>query len=63
MALLTITVLRDRDTGRMTIRVGLSPNEDELPHEHDARHGRLVAALFPTAEVTRERPAREAVVG
>jgi hypothetical protein len=64
MAELTIAV--HRTDGKLVIRVGLLPDDDDLPHEHEARHRRLVAALFPSlrgAEVGRERPAREAAVG
>lgn len=64
MAELTITL--DRDEGGLVIRVGLSPDDDDLPHEHEGRHRRLVAALLPalsSADIGRERPAREAAVG
>jgi hypothetical protein len=63
MALLTITVRRDVVSGRTTVRVGLSSDADAMPHEHEAMHDRLVAALAPGAAVERERPAKEAVVG
>ena len=63
MAVLTITVARDAGSGLTTVRVGLGSDADALPHEHEATHRRLVAALLPGAEVQRERPAREPVVG
>jgi hypothetical protein len=61
MAELTITVRRTDDG--LVVRVGLESDEDALPHEHEALHRRLVAELFPGAEVVRERPAAEAAVG
>lgn len=63
MALLTITVGRDPDSGRTTVRVGLRSDADALPQEHEAEHRRLVAGLLPGAAVERERPAVEPVVG
>jgi hypothetical protein len=63
MALMTITVRRDAESGRTTVWVGLRSDEDALPHEHEELHRRLVAGLLPAAAVGRERPAREPVVG
>ncbi len=63
MALSTVTVRRDAATGRTLVWVGLRSDEDALPHEHEALHRRLVAALLPAAGLGRERPAREPVVG
>ena len=63
MALLTITVGRDPGSGRTTVRVGLRSDDDALPHEHEAQHRRLVAALLPGAAPERERPEVEPVVG
>jgi hypothetical protein len=63
MALLTITVGRDRASGQTTVRVGLQSDTDALPHEHEALHRRLVAGLLPGAAAERERPAVEPVVG
>ena len=63
MALLTITVSRDAGTGRTAVRVGLCSDPDAMPHEHEAAHRRLAAALLPGSALERERPAREPVVG
>lgn len=63
MALLTISVRRDPGTGRPDILIGLESDADALPHEHESLHGRLIAALLPGADVARERPAKEPVVG
>ena len=63
MALLTITVRRDMASGRTTVQVGLRSEADAMPHEHEALHGRLAAALLPGAALERERPAKEPVVG
>jgi hypothetical protein len=63
MALLTITVSRSGPTGGTAVRIELDSDADAMPHEHEAAHGRLVAALLPGAVLERERPAREPVVG
>lgn len=64
MATLTITLQRDSGGGGTSVRIGLTSGPDVLPHEHEADHRRLVAALFPAAcEVQRERPAQEPAVG
>jgi hypothetical protein len=63
MALLTITVGRDAASGRTGVRIALTSDPDAMPHEHEAHHRQLVAALLPGAAVERERPAREPVVG
>jgi hypothetical protein len=63
MAELIITVQRAAGGGTQ-IGVGLRSGPDVLPHEHEANHRQLVAALLPSAGgVKRERPAREPVVG
>ena len=63
MALLTITVGRDAGSGRTTVRVGLRSDGDALPHEHEALHRQMVEALLPGADLQREGPDREPVVG
>lgn len=63
MAVLTITVRRGPGSVRATIGVELCSDPDVMPHEHEAAHRQLVAALLPGAAVERERPAREPVVG
>jgi hypothetical protein len=63
MARLTITLGRNAD-GTTLVRVGLCPDPDDMPHEHEARHRRLVAELLPGADGWyRERPEHEAAVG
>jgi len=47
MAVLTITAHRDAGSGRTTVRVGLGSDPDAMPHEHEAHHRRLAAALLP----------------
>jgi hypothetical protein len=71
VAKLTITLTRA--AGRTQVRVGYESDEDALPHEHEVRHRRLVAEVFPglvftenrdaAVRVERERPAQEPVVG
>jgi hypothetical protein len=63
VAALTVTVRREAGTGRTTVAVGLHSDVDALPHEHEALHRRLAAALLPSPGVRRDRPAREAAVG
>ena len=73
MAELTITLARVAAGEGLVIRVGLRPDEDALPREHEQRHRELVERLLPSLvsggdghpgmEVRRERPAREPVVG
>jgi hypothetical protein len=64
MAELTITVRRDPSSGRTVIRVGFRSDADASAGEHEARHRRLVAELFPSGvEAQRERVAHEPVVG
>ena len=73
MAEMTITVRPSMETGRLEIRADFQSDEDTLPQEHEERHRRLVARLFPSlgssgrtgalAEIQRERPAHEPAVG
>ena len=66
MAEITIRLRRDPDTGRTVVRVGLAPDDDLLPADHEQTHRRIVERLVPgfsRATVERERPAREPVVG
>jgi hypothetical protein len=73
VAELTITVRRLPGSDGLGIRVALEPDDDALPHEHEADHRRLIARLFPglpladdpeaRVQVRRERPARDPVVG
>jgi hypothetical protein len=63
MAVLTISVARDPDSGGTVVRVGLRSDADASAHEHEVLHRRLVAELLPGALVERERPGREPVVG
>jgi hypothetical protein len=73
MAELTISLSREGRTGRHSIRVEYSADEDAIPHEHEVQHRRLVTRLFPAlaiiddpdaaVRVQRERPAQEPVVG
>jgi hypothetical protein len=73
MAEMTITFRPSIDTGRLEIRVEFQSDEDTLPQEHEDQHRRLVARLLPSigsdvcpgavAELQRERPAQEPVVG
>jgi hypothetical protein len=66
MAEVTIRLHHDPDTGRTVVRVGLAPDDDLLPAEHEQAHRRLVERLIPgvgRAAVERERPAREPTVG
>jgi hypothetical protein len=60
---LTITVGRDSDSGRTTVRVGLASEADAMPHEHEELHRALAGGLLPGARLQRERPAVEPVVG
>jgi hypothetical protein len=66
MAEVIIRLGRHPDTGATVVRVGLAPDDDMLPGEHEAAHRRVVERLFPglgRVTVERERPAREPVVG
>jgi hypothetical protein len=73
MAELSIRLVRDTETGRLQVRVGLVSDEDDTPQEHERRHRRLLRDLLPglpldpgedaAIQVERERPARESVVG
>ncbi len=45
MAEMTIHLLCDPDSGRKAIVVGLRPEEDWVPHEHEQEHRRLLQRL------------------
>jgi hypothetical protein len=62
----SIHLRRDPVAGLTVIRVGLDPDDDLLPAEHEQAHRRVVERLVPglgRVTVERERPAREPVVG
>jgi hypothetical protein len=66
MAEVIIRLHHDPDSGQTVVRVGLAPDDDLLPAEHEQAHRQLVERLISgvgRATVERERPAREPVVG
>jgi hypothetical protein len=64
MAQLTIALGRDPTSGKRIIRVALRSDADTSAFEHESDHRRLVAALSPSgADVQRERPDQEPIVG
>ena len=46
MALMTIRLIPDPQTGKKNIVIALRSDEDALPHEHEQRHRALVEKLI-----------------
>ncbi len=46
MALMTIRLIPDPQTGKKNIVIALRSDEDALPHEHEQRHRALVDKLI-----------------
>jgi len=52
-----MTIRVERQCGETIIRVGLVPDPDDLPHEHETRHKALVGKLLPPGGQGRAREA------
>ncbi len=46
-----LRLIRDAISGRLQLTVGLSPDPDGLPSEHERDHKRLLGRLLPTLDL------------
>lgn len=52
MAEAILRLIRDAVTGRLQLLIGMRPDPDGIPAEHERDHKRLLGRLLPTLDLT-----------